>query len=360
MISSEGMSMLFSKRQHEIVTPGDALPGRDRPAFAVPARHAVLGTPLQPPFSEGVQTWVFALGCFWGAERIFWQAPGVCTTAAGYAGGHTPNPTYEEVCSGGTGHAEAVLVAFDRDQISYASLLKIFFESHDPTQGMRQGNDIGTAYRSAIYYAGEEQRQAAESARDMYNDALERAGFPAITTEIVPVGPFYYAEEEHQQYLHKVPYGYCGLAGTGVSCSVSTSSEADDGLLEVARAEEDWRRRLTPEQYTVLRRAGTERPFTGEYVNTDDDGMYRCAACGNPLFDSLAKYQSNCGWPSFTDAVSPESVDLREDRSQGTVRTEVRCARCDSHLGHVFDDGPRERGGQRWCINSLSLDFDQR
>ena len=217
--------MLFNKRRNKTVTPGDALPGRDHPAFPVPARHAVLGTPLQPPFPEGVQTGVFALGCFWGAERIFWQAPGVCITAAGYAGGHTTNPTYEEVCSGGTGHAEAVLVAFDRDQTSYASLLKIFFEAHDPTQGMRQGNDIGTAYRSAIYYADEEQRQAAESACDMYNDALERAAFPAITTEIVPAGPFYYAEEVHQQYLHKVPYGYCGLAGTGVPCPIPTSSE---------------------------------------------------------------------------------------------------------------------------------------
>ena len=217
--------MLFKKRRNKTVTPGDALPGRDHPAFPVPARHAVLGTPLQPPFPEGVQTGVFALGCFWGAERIFWQAPGVCITAAGYAGGHTPNPTYEEVCSGGTGHAEAILVAFDCDQISYATLLKIFFEAHDPTQGMRQGNDIGTAYRSAIYYADEEQRQAAESARDIYNDALERAAFPAITTEIVPAGPFYYAEEAHQQYLHKVPYGYCGLAGTGVPCPIPTSSE---------------------------------------------------------------------------------------------------------------------------------------
>ncbi len=239
MINSEGTNMLFSKRQNEIVRPGDAQPGRDRPAFAVPARHVVLGTPLQPPFAEGVQTGVFALGCFWGAERVFWQAPGVYTTAVGYAGGHTPNPTYEEVCSGGTGHAEAVLVAFDRDQISYASLLKIFFEAHDPTQGMREGNDVGTPYRSAIYYSKEEQRQAAASAREMYNEALQRAGFPAITTEIVPAGPFYYAEEEHQQYLHKVPNGYCGLAGTGVSCSIPTSSEVDDGLLEVARTEEE-------------------------------------------------------------------------------------------------------------------------
>ena len=217
--------MLFSKRQDEIVAADDALPGRDRPAFAVAAQHAVLGTPLQPPFAEGVQTAVFALGCFWGAERIFWQTPGVYTTAVGYAGGHTPNPTYEEACSGRTGHAEAVLVAFDPGQISYASLLKIFFESHDPTQGMRKGNDFGTHYRSAIYYAGEEQRQAAESARDIYNEALERAGLRPTTTELSPAGPFYYAEEYHQQYLHKVPNGYCGIGGTGVTCPLPVASE---------------------------------------------------------------------------------------------------------------------------------------
>jgi len=216
--------MLFSRDRNEIVAPEKALPGRERPAFPIPAQHAVLGRPLQPPFPEGVQTAVFALGCFWGAERIFWQTPGVYTTAAGYAGGHTPNPTYEEACSGRTGHAEAVLVAFDPGQISYASLLKIFFEAHDPTQGMRQGNDHGTQYRSAIYYAGDEQRQAAESARDMYNEALKRGGLGRITTEIAPAGPFYYAEEYHQQYLHKVPNGYCGIDGTGVTCPMPAAT----------------------------------------------------------------------------------------------------------------------------------------
>ncbi|MCH8025698.1 MAG: peptide-methionine (S)-S-oxide reductase MsrA [Chloroflexi bacterium] len=216
--------MLFNKGQNEIVAPEKALPGRDSPAFPVPAQHAVLGTPLQPPFPEGTQTAVFALGCFWGAERIFWQTPGVYTTAVGYAGGHTPNPTYEEACSGRTGHAEAVLVAFDPGQASYASLLKIFFEAHDPTQGMRQGNDRGTQYRSAIYYAGEEQRLAAESARDMYNEALERSGLGPITTEIASAGPFYYAEEYHQQYLHKVPNGYCGIDGTGVTCPMPAAT----------------------------------------------------------------------------------------------------------------------------------------
>ena len=218
--------MLFSKDQNEIVAPEKALPGRERPAFSIAAQHAVLGTALQPPFPEGVQTAVFALGCFWGAERIFWQTPGVHTTAAGYAGGHTPNPTYDEVCSERTGHAEAVLVAFDPGQVSYLSLLKIFFEAHDPTQGMRQGNDRGTQYRSGIYYAGDEQRRATESARDMYDEALERRGIGPTTTEIAPAGPFYYAEQDHQQYLHKVPNGYCGIGGTGVTCPLPVASEA--------------------------------------------------------------------------------------------------------------------------------------
>ncbi len=210
--------MLFSKHENKIVAPENALPGRDRPAFAVPAQHAVLSTPLRPPFPEGVETAVFALGCFWGAERIFWETHGVYTTAVGYAGGHTPNPTYEETCSGLTGHAEAVLVAFDPKQVPYPSLVKIFFEAHDPTQGMRQGNDRGTEYRSAIYFAGEEQRQAAESARHMYSETLQKASFSPITTEIAEAGPFYYAEDYHQQYLHKVPNGYCGIRGTGVTC----------------------------------------------------------------------------------------------------------------------------------------------
>jgi peptide-methionine (S)-S-oxide reductase len=203
-----------------MVAPGEALPGRAEPAFAIPARHAVLGTPLQPPFPTGLQTAAFALGCFWGAERLFWQLEGVYTTAVGYTGGYTPHPTYEEVCTGRTGHAEAVLVVFRPETISYERLLQVFFEAHDPTQGMRQGNDVGTQYRSAIYYADAAQQRAAEAARAAYDAALRRAGYPPITTEIAPVGPFYYAEEYHQQYLHKVPWGYCGLAGTGIACPV--------------------------------------------------------------------------------------------------------------------------------------------
>lgn len=198
----------------------EALPGRSA-AMPVPPAHFVNGNPLKPPFPEGLETAVFGLGCFWGAERRFWQTPGVFSTAAGYAGGYTPNPTYEEVCSGRTGHTEVVLVVFDPAVVSYPELLKVFWESHNPTQGMRQGNDVGTQYRSAIYTADESQAEMARASHDAYQEALTQAGYGQITTEILPAGPFYYAEHYHQQYLAKVPNGYCGLGGTGVGCNVS-------------------------------------------------------------------------------------------------------------------------------------------
>ena len=350
--------MLFSRHKTKMVMPTEALPGREQPAFAVPEKHAVLGTPLRPPFPEGTSTAIFGLGCFWGAERRFWQIDGVYTTAVGYAGGFTPNPTYEEVCGGRTGHTEAVLVVFDPEKVSYRELLAVFWESHDPTQGMRQGNDVGTQYRSAIYYVDDEQRRAAEETRETYEEALRRSGYGSITTEIAPAGQFYYAEGYHQQYLHKVPNGYCGLGGTGVSCPIGIDADATKD--EWSRTDREWRELLSPEQYAVLREAATELPFSGEHVDTDDAGLYHCAACGNVLFDSRAKYHSGTGWPSFTETVSPDAVELIEDRSHGMVRTEVRCARCRSHLGHVFEDGPRETGGQRWCMNSVALDLERR
>ena len=209
---------LFSKPT-SMVTPEDALPGRDEP-MPVPAQHEVLGTPIAPPFPDGLEVAVFGLGCFWGAERVFWRAPGVYTTAAGYTGGYTANPTYEEVCSGRTGHTEAVLVVFDPKETSYEEIVRLFWESHDPTQGMRQGNDVGTQYRSALYWADESQRAAAEASRDAFRAELAHAGYGEITTELAPAGPFYYAEPYHQQYLSKNPNGYCGLGGTGVACPV--------------------------------------------------------------------------------------------------------------------------------------------
>jgi peptide-methionine (S)-S-oxide reductase len=211
--------MLFTRAKLRLPAADEALPGRESP-IPVPERHEVLGTPLQPPFPEGLERAVFGLGCFWGAERIFWQAPGVYTTAVGYAGGQTPNPTYEEVCSGRTGHTEAVLVVFDPAQTTYEEMLRLFWEGHDPTQGMRQGNDVGTQYRSAVYVENEAQRAAAERSREEYSKRLAAAGFGEITTELAQAGPFYYAEDYHQQYLAKNPNGYCGLGGTGVSCPV--------------------------------------------------------------------------------------------------------------------------------------------
>ena len=215
--------MFFTRHKTELREPADTLPGRDQP-LPVPARHEVLGTPLQPPFPENLETAVFGLGCFWGAERVFWQAPGVYTTAVGYAGGLTPNPTYEEVCSGRTGHAEAVLVVFDPSVTSYDAMLKLFWENHDPTQGMRQGNDVGTQYRSALYTFSPAQLEAAEASREAYQKVLADAGYGQITTEIAPLGQFFYAEDYHQQYLAKNPNGYCGLGGTGVSCPVGLTA----------------------------------------------------------------------------------------------------------------------------------------
>lgn len=209
---------LFGRDTARVVTADEALPGRDTPIPA-PEFHAVYpDRRIQSPFPEGVRTTVVGMGCFWGAEQLFWQTPGVYATAVGYAGGHTPNPTYEEVCTGRTGHTEAVLVAYDPSEISYEALLRVFWEGHDPTQGMRQGNDRGSQYRSAIYYADGSERAAAEVSRDAYQRALHAAGHGDITTEIAPLRQFYYAEDFHQQYLYKVPGGYCGLGETGVSC----------------------------------------------------------------------------------------------------------------------------------------------
>jgi peptide-methionine (S)-S-oxide reductase len=209
----------FTARKPAVPGPAEALPGRSE-KLAVAPSHTVLGTPMQEPFPAGMRLAVFGMGCFWGAEKKLWQVPGVYSTQVGYAGGHTPNPTYKEVCSGQTGHAEVVRVVFDPTKVTFEELLRVFWESHDPTQGMRQGNDTGTQYRSAIYVYGDEQRAVAEASRKAYEGRLEEAGHGAITTEIAPAGEFYFAEDYHQQYLAKNPDGYCGLGGTGVACPV--------------------------------------------------------------------------------------------------------------------------------------------
>jgi peptide-methionine (S)-S-oxide reductase len=212
---------MFSRRdKSQLPTADEALPGRATRPFAVPERHFVLGTPLEPPFPEGFGQAIFGMGCFWGAERKFWEADGVYTTAVGYAGGFTPNPSYEEVCSGRTGHNEVVLVVFDPAKTSYDEMLRVFWENHNPTQGMRQGNDMGTQYRSGIYCNGSDQLEAAEKSQVMFQEQLTASGFSTITTEILPAPVFFYAEDYHQQYLAKNPGGYCGLGGTGVSCPI--------------------------------------------------------------------------------------------------------------------------------------------
>lgn len=216
--------MFGLRKKTEMPARDKALPGR---AAAIPtaSTHHVFGTPLKGPFAEGLETAMFGLGCFWGAERKFWQVPGVVSTAVGYAAGYTPNPTYEEVCSAGTGHNEVVLVVFDPARVSYDMLLKTFWEAHDPTQGMRQGNDVGTQYRSGVYTFSDAQQAAALASKKVFGDRLAQSGYPAITTEVLPAPEFYYAEDYHQQYLSKIPNGYCGLGGTGVTCPVGTGVE---------------------------------------------------------------------------------------------------------------------------------------
>ena len=214
------LDTLLGRKKSVMVTPEEALPGSDRPRYRVPERHEVLGTPIGEPYPVGTEVADFGLGCFWGAERKFWQVPGVVATAAGYEGGFTPNPTYEEVCTGRTGHAEVVRVVYDPAKVAYRDLLKTFWEAHNPTQGMRQGNDVGTQYRSAIYTHSEDQQREAEATKAAYQQELAKAGYGEVTTEVAPAGPFWYAENYHQQYLHKVPNGYCGLNGCPVSLPV--------------------------------------------------------------------------------------------------------------------------------------------
>ena len=259
---------MFNKTR--LPTKEAALPGRSE-AMPVPDTHFVNGAPIKGPFPAGLEQAVFGLGCFWGAERKFWQLPGVYSTAVGYAAGHTPNPTYREVCTGMTGHNEVVLVVFDPKKVSYDTLLKTFWESHDPTQGMRQGNDVGTQYRSGIYYFDDAQREAAERSRDAYQAQLSAAGFGRITTEIVPAGDFFYAEDYHQQYLAKNPGGYCGLGGTGVSCPVGWKCTDDGRARDVRSVELQFRARVAP------RIRCTDRNLRGGSAHSDAELKFRAA-----------------------------------------------------------------------------------
>lgn len=295
---------------------------------------------------------IFAAGCFWGVQAAFDAVPGVISTQVGYIGGTTPNPDYRQVCGGTTGHAEAVEVTYDTNKVSYQKLLDVFFNAHNPTTLNRQGPDIGEQYRSAVFYLTPEQKEEAENEISTLNQS-GRFKNPVVTA-VVPAAKFYPAEDYHQKYLAKR-----GLA----SCHAGIEEEEEevsgvgpiDPVPPLSVDESEWRRRLSPEQYKVLRQKGTERPFTGEYLNNKADGTYTCAACGNPIFTSDTKFDSGSGWPSFDRAI-PGSVKLNADNSHGMNRVEVTCARCGSHLGHVFPDGPATTG-QRFCINSVSLGF---
>lgn len=286
---------------------------------------------------------IFAAGCFWGVQAAFDAVPGVWSTRVGYTGGSAVNPSYEQVCRGNTGHAEAVEIAYDPEQVSYDELLDVFFSIHNPTTRDRQGPDIGHQYRSAVFYLNAGQKEAAV-AKIL---ELNRSGkFPApIVTEIVPAKTFYPAEDYHQDYLKKQGLKTCG----------SNDMRMEEEEEEETDNEQEWKKKLTPLQYDVLRRKGTERPFTGRYYRFDEDGTYSCAACGNPIFMSQDKFDSGCGWPSFDKAI-PGHVKFTPDFSHGMERIEVTCARCGSHLGHVFEDGPTETG-DRFCINSAAMNF---
>ena len=299
---------------------------------------------------ESISTAYFATGCFWGAERRFWNLPGVIETSVGYMGGNKDNPTYEEVCAKDTNHAETVEVKFDPQVISYQRLLEEFFTMHDPTSLNKQGGDIGTQYRSAIFYTNPEQEALAFNATKVYGKALAKEGMGPVVTQIedAKTHKYWRAEEYHQRYLEKNPNGYDCHSSTGVPYP-----SIDEAELKA---------KLDPLSYEVLRKGATERPFTGEYTDTETVGVYKCKACNSELFRSETKFHSGCGWPSFYAPSADDAVILLEDRSLAPrIRTEVRCANCNSHLGHVFEgEGFETPTDQRWCINSVSLILEPR
>lgn len=287
----------------------------------------------------GLSEAIFAAGCFWGVQSAFDAVPGVVETEVGYVGGVIENPTYQMVSKGDTGYAEAVKVTFDNQKVSFPELVNVFFNIHDPTTKNRQGPDVGSQYRSAIFYIDEAQKAAAEKAVfDLNQSGMLKA---PVVTEVVKAGTFYPAEEYHQKYFAK--------QGREPTCQLGRRPLVD-------LSEDEWQKRLTPDQYKVLRQKGTDMPFTGKYLDEKIDGTFTCAACGNPIFKSENKYDSGSGWPSFDRAI-PGSVREIPDFSHGMNRVEVVCARCGSHLGHVFNDGPTETK-ERFCINSSALQVD--
>lgn len=291
----------------------------------------------------------FAGGCFWGVEEYFSRVPGVSDAASGYANGTKENPTYEDVCSHETGFAEAVKVSYDPKVISLAILMEQFFKIIDPTSVNRQGNDVGDQYRTGIYYTDESDRETAEKVMERV-----QAGYDApLAVELVPLENFYPAEDYHQDYLQKNPFGYCHIDFS----SLDDLAILSDGTVGLKKSEEELRASLTPEQYEITQNAGTEAPYSGEYWDNHEAGIYVDVVSGEPLFVSTDKFESGTGWPSFTKPIDPDAIVEKHDASHGMSRTEVRSSEGDSHLGHVFEDGPVDKGGLRYCINSASLRF---